>query len=47
MADQELIDEVLRRIQEDVYNGDVTAIEALISNVPEADLRSFLPEPES
>ena len=39
-----LIDKVLEQIKEDVINGDVTAIEELLKNVPIESLKSYLPE---
>ena len=39
-----LIDKVLEQIKEDVINGDVTAIEELLKNVPIEILKSYLPE---
>lgn len=39
-----LIDKVLEQIKEDVINGDVTAIEELLKNVPIERLKSYLPE---
>tara|TARA_R110000772_G_scaffold42074_2_gene98014 strand:+ start:335 stop:472 length:138 start_codon:yes stop_codon:yes gene_type:complete len=42
----ELIDKVLEQIKKDVEVGDMTAIEVLISKVPEKNLRSFLSEEE-
>ena len=41
---QELIDKVLETIKEDVINGDVTAIEELLKQVPIEILKSYLPE---
>ena len=39
-----LIDKVLEQIKEDVVNGNVTAIEELLKNVPIEILKSYLPE---
>ena len=39
-----LIDKVLEQIKEDVINGDVTAIEELLKNVPIEIIKSYLPE---
>lgn len=44
---QELIDKVLKQITEDVMNGDSTAIEQLIANIPDDEALAFLPEGES
>jgi hypothetical protein len=41
---QELIDKVLETIKADVINGDVTAIEELLKQVPIESLKSYLPE---
>lgn len=41
-----LIDKVLEQIQEDVNNGDLTAIEELIKPLPEEQLQGFLSEIE-
>ena len=41
---QYLINSVLDQIQKDVHDGDLTAIEELLSFVPEDKLRGFLPE---
>ena len=41
---QELIDAVLDQIQNDIQNRDLTAIEHLLSFVPEDALIGFLPE---
>ena len=40
----DLIDKDLVQIKEDVINGDVTAIEELLKNVPIERLKSYLPE---
>lgn len=42
--DQRLIDRVLDQIVEDVSDGDLTAIEALLKACERADLESYLPE---
>ena len=42
--DQRLIDRVLDQIVEDVSDGDLTAIEALLKGCERADLESYLPE---
>ena len=39
-----LIDKVLEQIKADVINGDVTAIEELLKQVPNEILKSYLPE---
>jgi len=44
IAKQELIDKVLETIKADVINGDVTAIEELLKQVPIESLKSYLPE---
>ena len=41
-----LIDKVLEQIQEDVNNGDLTAIEELIKPLAEEQLQGFLSEIE-
>ena len=41
---QRLIDAVLEQIKADVENGDLTAIEEMISNLPADVLMNFLPE---
>jgi len=41
---QDLIDAVLDQIQEDVNNGDMTAVEELLGNVDKKDLVAFLSE---
>jgi hypothetical protein len=38
------MDAVIAQIQEDVNNGDVTAIEELLGNVSKKDLVAFLSE---
>lgn len=42
----ELIDKVLEQIKKDVEAGDMTAIEELLGEVSEKNLRSFLSEEE-
>jgi len=42
--DQDLIDRVLIQIQEDIENGDVTAIEEMLYHVPIVYLEAFLSE---
>lgn len=42
-ARDQLIDQVLNQIMEDVDVGDVTAIEELIRNCDDNDLRAYLP----
>ena len=44
MSKEELIDAVIEQIQQDVKNQDFTAIEELLSHVPENNLKSFLSE---
>lgn len=44
MDKQELIDNVLAQIVIDVEAGDLTAIEELLKNVSEEDLKAFLVE---
>ena len=39
-----LIDDVLRQIKKDVESGDMTAIEELISEVSQKNLKGFLSE---
>lgn len=41
---QILIDLVLQEIINDVYSGDVTAIEEMIKHLPVEILRAYLPE---
>jgi len=41
---QELIDQCLEVIKKDVADGDLTAIDELLSFVPEKYLKGFLPE---
>ena len=41
---QELIDLVLEQIAQDFAAGDLTALEELLRRVPEAVLKSYLPE---
>ena len=42
--DQDLVDRVLIQIQEDIENGDVTAIEEMLYHVPIVHLEAFLSE---
>ncbi len=42
----ELVDKVLEQIKKDVEAGDMTAIEELLGDVSEKNLRSFLSEEE-
>ena len=42
-----LIDLVIRQIQDDVDSGDVTALEELLKRVPAKVLESYLPEVEN
>ena len=42
--DQDLVDRVLIQIQEDIENGDVTAIEEMLYHVPIRHLEAFLSE---
>jgi hypothetical protein len=44
MTREELVDAVIKQIQQDVRNQDFTAIEELLSHVPENNLKSFLSE---
>ena len=44
MTREELVDAVIEQIQQDVKNQDFTAIEELLSFVPENNLKSFLSE---
>ena len=44
MSKEELVDAVIEQIQQDVRNQDFTAIEELLSHVPENNLKSFLSE---
>lgn len=46
-AIQELINLVLKQIQDDVDSGDLTALEELLKRVPEKVLESYLPEVDS
>jgi hypothetical protein len=41
-----LIERVVEQIKEDIKNGDVTAIEELLSFTPKENLISYLPEEE-
>ena len=44
MTTQTLVDIVLKQIQIDVENKDLTALEQLLTNVDSRDLLSYLPE---
>lgn len=44
---KELMDKVLKQITEDVMNGDTTAIEELIADIPDDKAQGFLPEEEN
>ena len=46
MKYQDLIDRVLEEIQKDVGNGDLTAIDELLSFIPLKNLIAYLPEEE-
>lgn len=39
-----LVDQVLNQIEKDVKNGDFSAIEELLENVPDLPLKAYLPE---
>ena len=41
---KELMNRVLKQITEDVMNGDTTAIEELIADIPDEKAQGFLPE---
>lgn len=41
---QALIDSVLDQIQQDIANGDLTAIEEMLQHLPVEILQAFLPE---
>ena len=41
---EELIDQVLEQIQNDIRDGDLTAIAESLSFVPEENLKGYLPE---
>jgi hypothetical protein len=43
---RELLDQVLERIQKDVAEGDLTAIEEMLGYVPLINLICYLPEEE-
>jgi len=43
----ELINKVLEQIKKDLEAGDVTALEVLLGEVSEKNLRSYLPEAEA
>ncbi len=44
MNRKELINEVLNQILQDVKDFDLTAIEELIKDIPDATLMAYLPE---
>jgi hypothetical protein len=44
MIHQELIDRVLKQIEDDVDASDLTALEELLKAVPEENLKAYLPE---
>jgi len=44
MKREELINEVLNQILQDVKDFDLTAIEELIKDIPDATLMAYLPE---
>ena len=39
-----LIDAVIDQIQADFYDGDLTALEELLKDIPEEDLKAYLSE---
>lgn len=41
---EQLLDRVFDQVQEDMRNGDFTAIEELLSNLPDDVLIAYLPE---
>lgn len=41
---EQLLDRVFDQVQEDMRNGDFTAIEELLSNLPDDVLQAYLPE---
>lgn len=41
---QTLIEAVIEQIQRDIAEGDLTALEELLKNVPETNLQAYLPE---
>lgn len=41
---QALIDSVLDQIQQDIANGDLTAIQEMLQHLPTEILQAFLPE---
>lgn len=47
MTKQQVIDKVLVEIVNDVTNGDMTAVEELLTLVPEENLVDYLPEDEN
>jgi hypothetical protein len=44
MTREELIDAVIDQMLKDIQNGDFTAIQELLSAVPDNNLKSFLSE---
>lgn len=44
MKKQQLIDLVIEEIKKDIASGDVTALDELLSAVPEEHLKGYLPE---
>jgi len=47
MIHQELIDLVLKQIEQDVQNKDFTALEEMLQYVPNNILKGFLPEEQT
>ena len=43
---QALIERVIEEIKKDILNGDLTAIDSLLTFVPKENLMSYLPEEE-
>lgn len=41
---EQLLDRVFDQLQEDMRNGDFTAVEELLSNLPDDVLKAYLPE---
>ena len=44
LINQRLIDTVIDQIKEDVGAGDFTAIDEMLKNIDQKDLRAYLPE---
>ena len=44
LINQRLIDTVIDQIKEDVAAGDFTAIDEMLKNIDQKDLRAYLPE---